>query len=219
MAIEAGHGGAGRGAPAGPRQAQRVLRPIRRLYDWVLEWSEHRYGPAVLALVAFAESSFFPIPPDILLIPLALGRPARGLWYASVCTAFSVLGGLLGYAVGYGLFNSVGQPLLQFYGAMDAYHRVGQLYHENLVLALGAAGFTPIPYKVFTIAAGGFSVPLIPFVVISVLSRGARFFLVAGLLYLYGDRARRWIDRHFGTLTLALFLLLVGGFAFFRWVL
>jgi membrane protein YqaA with SNARE-associated domain len=192
---------------------------LRRLYEWVLSWSEHRYGAAALALVAFAESSFFPIPPDVLLIPLALGRPARGLWYAALCTACSVLGGLVGYAVGYGVFNSVGRPLLEFYGALDAYHHVGRLYHENLVLALGAAGFTPIPYKVFTIAAGGFAVPIIPFVVISAISRGARFFLVAGLLYLWGDQVRAWIDRHFNLATVALFALLIGGFAFFRWVL
>lgn len=193
--------------------------PLRRLYDWVLGWSEHRYGTAALAGIAFAESSFFPIPPDVLLIPLALGRPSRSLGYAAVCTAFSVLGGLLGYALGYALFSSVGRPLLELYGAMEAYRHVGAMYNENLVLALGAAGFTPIPYKVFTIAAGSFAVPLLPFVVISAASRGARFFLVAGLLYLWGERVRSFIDRYFNVLSVVFFALLVAGFALVRWVL
>ncbi|MGH7546062.1 MAG: YqaA family protein [Gemmatimonadota bacterium] len=192
---------------------------LRRLYDWVLGWSQHRYGTWALAGIAFAESSFFPIPPDVLLIPLALGRPKRSLWYAAVCTLSSVLGGLFGYALGYGLFNSVGRPLLELYGAMDAYDHVGALYTQNLVLALGAAGFTPIPYKVFTIAAGGFAVPLLPFVVISAASRGARFFLVAGLLYVWGDRVRGFIDRYFNVLSVVFFALLVAGFALIRWVL
>lgn len=192
---------------------------LRRLYEWVLGWSQHRYGTWALAGIAFAESSFFPIPPDVLLIPLALGRPKRSLWYAAVCTLSSVLGGLFGYALGYGLFSSVGRPLLELYGAMDAYDHVGALYTQNLVLALGAAGFTPIPYKVFTIAAGGFAVPLLPFVVISAASRGARFFLVAGLLYVWGDRVRGFIDRYFNVLSVVFFALLVAGFALIRWVL
>lgn len=192
---------------------------VRRMYDWVLGWSEHRYGAWALAGIAFAESSFFPIPPDVLLIPLALARPKRALAYAAVCTVCSVAGGLVGYAVGYGLFDSVGRPLLELYGAMDAYHHVGAMYTQNLVLALGAAGFTPIPYKIFTIAAGGFAVPLLPFVVISAASRGARFFLVAGLLYLWGDRVRGFIDRHFNVLSVVFFALLVAGFALIRWVL
>ena len=192
---------------------------LRRLYGWVLGWSEHPYGTWALAGIAIAESSFFPIPPDVLLIPLALGRPKRSLWYAAVCTVSSVLGGLFGYALGYGLFNSVGRPLLELYGAMDAYQHVGAMYTQNLVLALGAAGFTPIPYKVFTIAAGGFAVPLLPFVVISAASRGARFFLVAGLLYVWGDRVRGFIDRYFNILSVVFFALLVAGFALIRWVL
>jgi membrane protein YqaA with SNARE-associated domain len=202
---------------AGP--AARRPGPHRRLYDWVLGWSEHRYGGAALAAIAFAESSFFPVPPDTLLIPLALGRPRRSLWYATLCTVFSTLGGLFGYLVGYGLLESVGRPLLEFYGAVEAYERVGRLYRENLALALGSAGFTPIPYKVFTIAAGGFQVPLLPFVAISLLSRGARFFLVAGLLYLWGERVRNWIDRYFDLFTVVFLGLLVGGFALVRWVL
>lgn len=205
-----------RPGPTGGRGARGVLR---RLYDWVLGWSEHRYGAVALAGIAFAESSFFPIPPDVLLIPLALGRPRRSLAYAAVCTAASVLGGLFGYALGFGFFNSVGRPLLELYGAMDAYHHVGAMYTQNLVLALGAAGFTPIPYKVFTIAAGGFAVPLLPFVAISAVSRGARFFLVAGLLYLWGERVRCFIDRYFNVLSVAFFALLVAGFALIRWVL
>ncbi len=207
-------------ATESPRVEKRApAGPIRRLYDWVLGWSQRRNSTLALGGIAFAESSFFPIPPDVLLIPLALGRPSRSLWYAAVCTACSVLGGLFGYLVGWGLFESVGRPLLEFYGEIDAYRRVGSLYRENLVLALGAAGFTPVPYKVFTIAAGGFGVPVAPFLAISAASRGARFFLVAGLLYVFGERVREWIDRHFNLLTVVFFLLLVGGFVLVRRVL
>ncbi|MBI4512996.1 MAG: DedA family protein [Gemmatimonadetes bacterium] len=185
----------------------------------MLSWSDHRYGSVALGAVAFAESSFFPVPPDVLLISLGLGRPRRSLWYGLICTALSVAGGMFGYFVGLALFESLGQRILEFYGAMDEYVQVGRLYRENLVVALGAAGFTPIPYKVFTIAAGAFAIPLVPFVIISAVSRGARFFLVAGLLYLHGERVRSWIERYFSLFTILFFVLLLGGFVLVRWVL
>ena len=185
---------------------------IRRLYDWVLGWADSRYGALALFLLAFIESSFFLIPPDVLLIALGVGRPRRSLYFAALCTAGSVLGGMFGYLIGYQLYELIGQPIIEFYNASGAFQRVGDLYRQNLVVALGTAGFTPIPYKVFTIAAGAFSVPFIPFVVISTVSRGARFFLVAGLIQIWGPRIRGFIDRYFNILTVVFVVALVLGF-------
>lgn len=185
---------------------------IRRLYDWVLGWAEHPSGTLALFLLAFAESSFFPIPPDVLLIALCLGRPSRSLWFAFLTTVGSVLGGLGGYAIGVGLFEQIGEPILRFYGATEQFERVGELYRENLVVALGTAGFTPIPYKVFTIAAGAFSIPVLPFVTISAVSRGLRFFIVAALILYFGPPIKKFIDKYFNLLTIAFVVLLVGGF-------
>ena len=192
---------------------------VRRLYDWVLSWADRPGGPAALFGLAAAESVFFPVPPDVLLIPMALGRPRRALRFALLCTVGSVIGGVLGYWVGSALYRSVGTWILDVYGYHDVYTRVGELYRQNLVVALGAAGFTPIPYKVFTIAAGGFSVSLPAFLVISAVSRGARFFIVAGLLRIFGEPVREFIDRWFNLLTILLATLVIGGFVVLRWVL
>jgi len=191
---------------------------VRRLYDWVLSWADRPSGPWALFAFAAAESVFFPIPPDVLLIPLALGKPRSAIRFAVLCTAGSLVGALLGYWVGSALYGSVGAPILQVYGYEEVYARVGTAYRENLLLTLGAAGFTPIPFKVFTIAAGGFQVPLVPFFLISAASRGARFFLVAGLLRLFGHPVREFIDRWFNLLTIALVAAVVLGFVAVRWL-
>lgn len=206
----------GSGIPAVPARRDGALR---RLYHWVIGWADRPGGPAALGGISFAEASFFPIPPDVLLIPLALGRPSRALWFAFLCTAASVAGAMLGYLIGAGLYHSVGEPILQLYGLSDRYATVGELYDRNLVLALGTAGFTPIPFKVFTIAAGGFGVSFPAFVAISLVSRGARFFLVAGLIHLFGERIRDFIERRFNTLTVLFALLLIGGFLVVGFVL
>lgn len=211
-------GGSGPGQQGGSGADEAASNPIRRLYDWVLGWAERPSGPAALAGFAAAEAIFFPIPPDVLLIPLGLGRPRRALWFALLCTAGSVAGGVIGYAVGSGLYESVAQPILEVYGYQDVYWRVGELYRENLALTLGTAGFTPIPFKVFTIAAGGFRVPILPFLAISAVSRGARFFLVAALIRLFGEPIREFIDRYFNLLTVALVVLVVAGFVAVRWL-
>lgn len=207
-------GGAGRGpAPAGDR---RRAGPLKRLYRWVLGWADRPGGTWALGGIAVAESFFFPIPPDVLLIPLCLGKPRRAALFATVCTAGSVVGGMVGYAIGAWLFEAVAVPILEVYGYMDQYQALGRAYADNLVVALGTAGFTPIPYKVFTIAAGGFAVPFGAFVIISAVSRGARFFLVAGLIRLFGDRIRGFIERYFNLLTIALAVAIVGGFLALR---
>lgn len=185
---------------------------LRRLYDWVLGWADRPGGAWALFGIAFAEASFFPIPPDVLLIPLVLGRPTRGLWFAIVCTAGSVLGAIGGFLIGSFLFASIGQPILELYGATQQYESLGTMFDRNLWLTLGTAGFTPIPFKVFTIAAGAFSVSFLPFVLVSAVSRGARFFLVAALLRLFGERIRAFIERYFNVLSILFVVVLIGGF-------
>lgn len=192
---------------------------VRRLYDWTIGWADRPGGTWALFVLAFAESSFFPIPPDVLLMALCIGRPRRSLWFAAVCTVGSVLGGIAGYYIGYGLFEQVGRPVLEAYGVMDKFDWVGAQYRENLVLALGTAGFTPVPYKVFTIAGGAFQVPFLPFVLVSIVSRGARFFLVAGLIRIFGPTIKQFIDRYFNLLTIVFVVLLVLGFVVVRLVL
>jgi len=191
---------------------------IRRTYDWVLGWAESPYGGAALFVLAFVEASFFFIPPDVLLIALCVGRPRRSLYFAGLCMVGSVLGGIFGYIIGYQLFEMIGRPIIEFYDAGEAFQRVGDLYRANLVLALGTAGFTPIPYKVFTIAAGAFAVPFAPFVLISAISRGARFFLVAGLIRIWGPQIRDFIDRYFNLLTIVFVVALVMGFVVLKLV-
>jgi membrane protein YqaA with SNARE-associated domain len=191
---------------------------IHRLYHWVLSWAEHPQGTWALFILAFAESSFFPIPPDVLLIALCLGRPRRAAWYALVCTAGSVAGGVAGYAIGRELYDAVGRPILEFYGLTERYSEVQALYRRFDVWAVGIAGLTPIPYKVFTVSAGAFGVSLPGFVAASVVGRGLRFGIVATLLRFWGEAAREFIDRHLGLLTILFAILLVGGFVLLRTV-
>jgi len=207
---------ASRSVEEATQQSQRGW--IRRTYDWVLGWAESPYGGLALFTLAFVEASFFLVPPDVLLIALCVGRPRRSLYFATLSTLGSVLGGISGYMIGYQLYELIGHPIIEFYGATDAFLRVGELYRENLVLALGTAGFTPIPYKVFTIAAGAFSVPFAPFVLISAASRGARFFLVAGLIRLWGPQIRGFIERYFNLLSVLVLILLVLGFVVLKYV-
>jgi len=188
--------------------------PLHRLYHWVLGWADRPGGTWALFGIAFAESSFFPIPPDVLLIPLALGNVRRSLWFALVCTAGSVAGAMLGYFIGSSLFASIGQPIIELYDGMEHYNELGRLFDENLLVTLGTAGFTPIPFKVFTIAAGAFGVSFPAFVGISAVSRGARFFLVAGLIRLFGEPIRVFIEKYFNLLTILFVILLVLGFVF-----
>jgi membrane protein YqaA with SNARE-associated domain len=191
---------------------------VRRLYDWVLSWAESPYGSTALFVLAFVEASFFIVPPDVLLIALCVGKPRRSLHFAALCTIGSLLGGSFGYLIGHQLYELIGRPIIDFYDAHEAFQRVGELYRANLVLALGTAGFTPIPYKVFTIAAGAFAVPFVPFLVISAVSRAARFFLVAGLIWLYGPQIRAFIDRYFNLLSVVFVVLLVAGFFVLKYV-
>jgi membrane protein YqaA with SNARE-associated domain len=192
--------------------AARSRNPIRRLYDWVLSWADTRYGLPALVILSFTESSFFPIPPDILLIALALSAPTRAFRYAAWCTLASVLGGLFGYFIGYALW-AVFQPyLINRVFSQENFDLVTSKYNEYGVLAVFIAAFTPIPYKVFTVAAGVAKLNLLGFTGASILGRGGRFFLVALVIRLAGPRAKRWIDEYFNLATVVGTLLLIGGF-------
>ena len=196
---------------SGPRGPFALLR---RLYDWTLSWAESRWGPAALAALAFSEAVFFPIPPDPLLMALALGKPRYALRFAALCTGASVLGAVGGYFVGVWLWQAVDQFFFAYVpGFTEANFSYVQLkYEENAFLAIFAAAFTIIPFKVFTIASGVFQVGLGTLVGASVLGRGLRFLSVALLLQWLGPRAKDFIDRHFNTLTVFFFALLVLGF-------
>lgn len=189
-----------------------TMGKLRKLYDWVLSWGESKYGVLALFLFAFVESSFFPIPPDVLLIALAISQPSRAFWHALVCTVGSVLGGVFGWFIGYALYESVGQFIISALGYQDAFEIVGTLFAENAFWAIFAAAFTPIPYKVFTIGAGVWGISLTTLILASLFGRSLRFFLVAGLLHFFGARIKTLIDKYFNIVTLAAVLLLIGGF-------
>ncbi len=202
--------------------SHRSLNPftwVRSLYDWVVGLSERPNAVRTLFVIAFAESSFFPIPPDVLLIPLAIGVPRRALRFAALCTVGSSLGALLGYFLGLEFYEVIGQRIVAFYSAGEQYERVQALYQQWDVVAIALAGFTPIPFKIFTITAGVFKINLLTFTIVVLLSRGARFFLLGGLIWRFGPSIRNFVDRYFNLLVILFSILLVGGFFIVKYVL
>lgn len=185
---------------------------FRKLYDWVLHWAETPYGSWALFLLAFSESSFFPIPPDVLLIALAVAVPRKSMRFAMICSVGSVLGGCFGYLIGWQFMSSVGAKIVAFYGLVDKVDYIGDLYRNYDAWAIGIAGFTPIPYKVFTIAAGMFKINFGVFILASFISRSARFFLIGGLIYFFGPSIQRFIEKYFNILAVAFTILLITGF-------
>lgn len=200
---------------------------VRRLYDWVLGWSESRWGEVALFVLAFAESSFFPVPPDVLLIALCLGNPRRAFRYALICTAGSVLGAVSGYAIGYFLWqNASGEPtaLAQwFFNAgiftPEGFEKVRAMFEQWDFWVIFTAGFTPIPYKLFTIAGGVFNINIPMFVLASIVSRGLRFFLIAGLIWKFGAPIKAFIDKYFNLLAIVFTVLLIGTFVLVKFLL
>ena len=187
---------------------------LRALYDWVLSWSDAPSAGAALFLLAFAESSFFPIPPDVLLIAMTLGQPQQGMVFAGITTVGSVLGGLFGYLIGW----LGGRPLLRRWIGQERMDKVHTLFQRYEAWAILLAAFTPIPYKVFTIAAGAFYVSIRTFVLASIVGRGGRFFLVAGTLQLLGPWMKELIERYFDLFSVLFLVLLIGGFVLLhRW--
>jgi len=179
---------------------------FKRLYAWILSLSQSRHAPLALAAVAFAESSFFPIPPDVILIPMSLAEPRRAWRYAAIATLASVLGGVVGYGIGALLFDTIGQWLIHLYGYADKMAALKETYARWGALVILVKGLTPIPYKLVTIVSGVLGYNFGLFVLLSVITRGARFFLLAGAMNRFGDPLRLALERHF-----ALFLGLIGS--------
>jgi membrane protein YqaA with SNARE-associated domain len=184
---------------------------LQRLYRRVLALSASRHAPWWLAVIAFAESSFFPIPPDVLLVPMALARPARAWWLAAICTLASVAGGALGYLIGYALFDQLAAPLLHAYGYDAAFARFQDTYAKWGLWVILVKGLTPIPYKIVTIASGAAHFDFALFMLASLITRGARFFVVAALLRRFGEPIRDFIERRLTLVTSVVAASIVGG--------
>lgn len=185
---------------------------LRKTYDWTMHQATKPSAPWVLAAIAFIESSVFPIPPDVLLIPMILAAREKAWRFALICTIASVLGGFLGYAIGALLYDAIAQPLLAFYGYLEKFATFQGWYDAWGAWIVLFAGITPFPYKVITIASGVVALDPLTFGVSSVVARGFRFFLVAALLWKFGPPIRIFIERHLGKLTLIFFALLLGSF-------
>lgn len=204
------------------------MKWVRSLYDWVLSWAQTPYGALALFILAFSESVFFPIPPDILLIALALGSFQKSFKYASICTFASVAGAFLGYYIGHFAWLSSTNEFTSFANfffdnipgfTVELYERIKVLFNEWDFWVIFTAGFTPIPYKVFTITAGVFDINLLMFFIASVISRGARFFLIAFLIWKYGASIKGFIDKYFNLLALSFTVLLIAGFVVIKYVI
>lgn len=192
---------------------------LQRIYIRCMEWIKTPWGIWVLFLIAVAESSFFPIPPDVFLIALCISVPQKSFRYAAVCAVGSVLGGILGYGLGLGFMDTVGVTILDWYGLHEKYQLVQDLYRHYDAWAVGAAGFTPLPYKLFTITAGAFKINFLVFVIASIISRTTRFVIIAALIYWFGEPIQRFIIRYFNLLTIVFLFLLIGGFLLLKMVL
>jgi membrane protein YqaA with SNARE-associated domain len=191
---------------------------LRRLYDWTMAQAESPHALWVLAAVAFVESSVFPIPPDVLMIPMVLAAPRRAWLIAGIATVSSVAGGMAGYAIGYFAYEALGEPILTALGKADSMAAFGTRFNDVGFWAVLAAGVTPFPYKVITIMSGFTAMPLVTFVVTSIVARALRFFLVAGLLAAFGVPVRAFIERRLGLMFTLFVILLAGGFYAIRYI-
>ncbi len=196
-----------------------LIEWLRKLKEWIESFAQKPYAMWALFLTAFAESSFFPIPPDVLLIAIGVGIPAKSFKAALWCSIGSVLGGILGYTIGYFFMETIGNSIVDFYNAHEVWAKVVEKYNGEVgFMFLAGASFTPIPYKISTIAAGATQMDLIPFILISSFGRSARFFLVAGLIYFFGPSVKNYIDKYFDKLSLAFIVLLILGFITIKYI-
>ncbi len=191
--------------------ARATNNPLRKLYFWTLHWADHKYAIPFLFFISFIESSFFPIPPDVLLMAICFSRPGRWFQAALWCTVASVLGGLFGWYIGWGLWEVLGQPIVRFYHAEALMSQARELYNVYGFWGILIAAVTPIPYKVFTIASGVFQYSPVQLVVASILGRGFRFFLIAGLIRIFGDKVRRFIETRLELCLVVGTLIGIGG--------
>jgi len=191
---------------------------VRKSYDWVLSWAESRYASAALFIIAFAESSFFPIPPDVLLIALCLGNVGKSMKYALICLVGSIMGAILGYYIGFGLWEVMKGWFIPSIFSQGGFDNVGAMYDKWNFWAVFTAGCTPIPYKIFTIAAGVFNINFWMFILGSIVGRGFRFFLVAGLIYKFGSPIKGFIDRYFNLVVTLFTIILIGSFVLVKYI-
>ncbi len=195
------------------------MNPLRRLYDWTLHIAAHKHAVWWLAGISFAESSFFPIPPDVALMPMCIANREKSLRYATICTASSVIGGLFGYAIGYFLFESIGKKILGFYGLTHEFGVFSAKFNTWGAWIVFVSGCAPIPYKVITIASGVTKLGLLTFTIASAAGRGFRFYLLAGLLWKYGKPIQLFIEKYLEHLTILFLVLLIGGFIALKYML
>ena len=194
------------------------MNSLKRLYNWTLDKANHKNAKWYLSIISFAESSFFPIPPDLLLIPMALASKTKAIFYAFICTFSSVLGGILGYSIGYYFYNTLGVYIVEFYHLENSFSVFEDYYKEFGILIVLGAGITPFPYKFITIASGVFGLNIFLFIIISIVGRGLRFYLIAILLYFFGEKIKLIIDKYFNILTVVFFILLVGSVFIIRFL-
>ena len=187
------------------------MKIFKNLYDWTLFQASKKSALWFLSFISFIESSFFPIPPDIILIPMIIAKRAKAFIYAAICTISSVLGGLFGYLIGFALFNSIGIFLVNLYGMNEYIENLKAYYDDYGMWFVLVAGFTPVPFKVITIGSGLFQLNLLIFIICSFIARGLRFYIIAGLLYLYGETIKNFIEKYFNYLTILFFILLLSG--------
>ena len=187
------------------------MKYFKNLYDWTLIKSRHPKATWFLSLVSFIESSFFPIPPDIILIPMIIAKKTNAFFYAFICTISSVLGGILGYLIGYYLFNSLGILIVNYYGLADQFTLFENYYIKYGLWIILGAGFTPFPFKFITIASGVFGLNIFLFIIISILARGLRFYIIAILLRIFGSFIENLINKYFNILISIFFILLIGS--------
>ena len=191
---------------------------LKRLYDWVIHWAATPYGVIALIALAFAESSFFPIPPDVLLIAMAIATPKKAFKYALFASGSSVIGGMFGYYIGVSLMETIGWKIIHFYHAEELFKQLFETFNKYNFWAVLTAAITPIPYKVFTISAGAAHADFSVFMIASILGRSIRFIAVSTLIFLYGEKIRFFIEKYFNLLSILFMILLIGGFLIIKYV-
>jgi membrane protein YqaA with SNARE-associated domain len=194
------------------------MKILRKIYDWTLNKASHPKATWFLSLISFTESSFFPIPPDIILIPMIIAKRLKAWWYAFICTVSSVIGGIVGYYIGAFFYSTIGIIILKYYSLGDQFSNFESLYNENGMWIVLGAGFTPFPFKFITIASGFFHLNIFLFIIVALIARGSRFYLIAILLRIFGDWIKNFIDKYFNLLAILFFILLIGSFIFVKYL-
>ena len=200
------------------RPTNTKMKIIRKIYDWTLNKANHPKAPWFLSIISFTESSFFPIPPDIILIPMFIANRLKAWWYAFICTVSSVLGGIAGYCIGAFFYSTIGIIVINYYHLEDQFYNFESLYNDYGVWVVLGAGFTPFPFKFITIASGFFHLNLYLFIIVAFIGRGLRFFLVDALLRIFGNWIKNFIDKYFNYLAILFFVLLFGSFIFLKYL-